>query len=731
MSSAAVRAFLCAVASMLALGVAPSAAQAPPNTIGTRDLSTLTDIDSLSVSPDGRWAAFLTRQGDPDANTYALAWHVIPTGGGAARRIADGGAPISLMLLGMPVGGIMNPAPVWSPDGRWIAYLRRDGDRTHIWRTRIDGRASERLTDTESDARALVFSADGRRIIYQTEPSAPQIAAALAEEGRTGFRYDLRFFPIWRTTPVMPSDASFEGGGGATASQRALRSMLVYDIAREASRPATETEREEFETLARADGLASVHSRLRVRSPSGALAWTEARDPDRQGVLPPHTLVAQPHGASAPAVCAAEACTSQRFVDVWWRNDDEVLFARGVGTQLLQDIELYVWRIGDAAPGLILRTPNPDLQTGAFGWPCAVAQDRLVCFFEEPARPRRLVTIDLDTGAIATLYDPNPAFARFDLGAPPRRLDFRSPSGIESYGYLVLPPGRRAGERLPLVVVTYVCGGFLRGGAGDEYPVFPFAAAGHAVLCFSAPRLDYERVAVEGIAAYVASSRGPGDPEFRRVQEGLESAIAELDRMGIIDPARVGVTGLSFGGEIVSYALWRMPRLGAAIASGTEFGPTTPILGGPVTRTRLIPWGLDRWDSPRWDALSITRNAERVRAPFLLNVPDNEMIGSLHPVVALEQAGRAVEMFVYPDEYHQKWQPAHRLVIYHRNIDWMNFWLRGVESGLSGDATQYERWRAMRERQCALFGPNGSERAPDEAPPWYCRPGALDNVAAH
>jgi dipeptidyl aminopeptidase/acylaminoacyl peptidase len=229
------------------------------------------------------------------------------------------------------------------------------------------------------------------------------------------------------------------------------------------------------------------------------------------------------------------------------------------------------------------------------------------------------------------------------------------------------------------------------------------------VLCFNVPDPDFERLARMDFTAYENWNRGVGDPGKRRIQEGLVTAIARLDAMGVIDPTRVGVTGLSYGGEAVMYALFHMPRLAAAIASGTEFGPASTFLYGLAGHDLLQRWGLDRWDSPRWDTLSITRNAERVYAPLLLNVADREMIDAMHPYTALEQAGRAVEMYVFPGEHHIKSEPAHRLAIYQRNIDWMNFWLRGVEDPDPAKAPQYQRWRSLRGKQCKLFtGPNAS-----------------------
>src|SRR5262249_28192247 len=122
---------------------------------------------------------------------------------------------------------------------------------------------------------------------------------------------------------------------------------------------------------------------------------------------------------------------------------------------------------------------------------CDTAHDHLICLYEELNHPRRLVSISLENGAIETLYDPNPNWSRFDLGAPPQVIPVRLASGPEMHSYLVLPPGYHRGLRLPLVIVTYVCQGFLRGGDGDEYPIYPLAAHDFAVLCFNSVLHDW------------------------------------------------------------------------------------------------------------------------------------------------------------------------------------------------------------------------------------------------
>ncbi len=64
---------------------------------------------------------------------------------------------------------------------------------------------------------------------------------------------------------------------------------------------------------------------------------------------------------------------------------------------------------------------------------------------------------------------------------------------------------------------------------------------------------------------------------------------------------------------------------------------------------------------------------------------------------ALEQLGKPVELFIYPDELHVKNQPMHRFEIYERNVDWFNFWLRGVEDSDPAKQDQYRRWHSLRE----------------------------------
>jgi dipeptidyl aminopeptidase/acylaminoacyl peptidase len=244
-----------------------------------------------------------------------------------------------------------------------------------------------------------------------------------------------------------------------------------------------------------------------------------------------------------------------------------------------------------------------------------------------------------------------------------------------------------------LIVTTYSARGFLRGAVGDEYPIQVFAANGFAVLAFNnAP----ERIPK------------PGDFKTTMLRwyspmASLEKAVKMLDEMGIIDPNRKGLTGLSFGAEITTFTISHSDLFQAAAASGA--GARDPIFyylaHNSWWRQLFKQWSLDGYPegevAAKWQELSPALNAARVKAPLLLQVADDIYISCLQLHTSMKELNKPVEMIIFADEGHIKNQPKHRYEIYQRNLDWFNFWLQGKEDTASEKRQQYMRWRSMQE----------------------------------
>lgn len=149
----------------------------------------------------------------------------------------------------------------------------------------------------------------------------------------------------------------------------------------------------------------------------------------------------------------------------------------------------------------------------------------------------------------------NRHFANVDLGRT-AIFDYSGSDEQPLKAAVLLPPGYRDGDRLP--VITWVYGGYTVRGADDYFldPYMPgiynlrlYAAKGYAVLIPSIPlRRDGTQDHLPALATAVLP------------------AIEKLAAMGIADPARVGVMGQSYGGYTALGLATQTGRFKAVIA---------------------------------------------------------------------------------------------------------------------------------------------------------------------
>jgi dipeptidyl aminopeptidase/acylaminoacyl peptidase len=539
---------------------------------------------------------------------------------------------------------------------------------TQVWRADISGRARA-LTSLKTDALSLEWAAGGSRLLIGTRPALQAGEAAIDREGRDGYHFDARFWALSeaRPRPRLPLPET----------------ILLLDTGSGRLRAATP---EEADLLRRPAPDRPAGSALFVAAASGNRAWTAPDDP-RLLFAPArlHVSVRQGEIACPEAICA------RRVAGIWWRRPDELLILRGGGPEDGGQLQLYSWRPGvEAAPRLRLATDRA--LTG-----CTLWRDALLCAREAAAEPRRLVAIDPDSGAETLVFDPNPEAARLALGTV-RRLGWSNRQGMRTYGDLVLPPSHRPGQRYPLIVVQYISRGFLRGGTGDEYPIFLLAQHGFAVLSFQRPAA---LPATERAADINALQRINIEDwaERRMIVSALDAGIDAAIATGAIDPGRLGITGMSDGATTTQFALNTLKRFQAAAISTCCDEPSGLFSVGPAYRDAVLAWGYPRQGEGGgafWKPMSLAANASTLRTPLLIQIPDAEYRWSLETVSALAQHGGAVDMYVFPDENHVKAHPAHRAAIYRRSVGWFEFWLRGSTDlpGLEGEAA---RWGAMRQ----------------------------------
>jgi Tol biopolymer transport system component/class 3 adenylate cyclase len=106
--------------------------------------------DDPSISPDGRWVAFVMSRSDTEGNIYKMS--------------IDGGQPTQLTFF----DAANSSSPAWSPDGRRIAFIYDQGGIAKIWTVNTDGSSVRPLDKPNpSDTNYELAWAPSAEIIYQ------------------------------------------------------------------------------------------------------------------------------------------------------------------------------------------------------------------------------------------------------------------------------------------------------------------------------------------------------------------------------------------------------------------------------------------------------------------------------------------------------------------------------------------------------------------------------------
>lgn len=129
------------------------------------DVALLHTPGTPAVSPDGTAAVWSVTAPDLPTDEYAGTLWTAPTDGSRhPRRLTR---------------GHRDTAPVWSPDGRWIAFLRAEPKgRPQIWLVEAGGGEPVRLTDVPLGAGEPRFSPDSTRLAFLARVPEPGRYAA-------------------------------------------------------------------------------------------------------------------------------------------------------------------------------------------------------------------------------------------------------------------------------------------------------------------------------------------------------------------------------------------------------------------------------------------------------------------------------------------------------------------------------------------------------------------------
>jgi Tol biopolymer transport system component len=118
------------------------------------DLLLQAQVQDVALSPDGSSVVY-SRRVIAD-NAYRAHLWIVPWSGGDARQLTH--------------AAVNDTRPVFSPDGRSLAYISDRGGPEQPWILPLDGGEPRLAAEIAGDAKAVHWSPDGRRLLI-TAPS--------------------------------------------------------------------------------------------------------------------------------------------------------------------------------------------------------------------------------------------------------------------------------------------------------------------------------------------------------------------------------------------------------------------------------------------------------------------------------------------------------------------------------------------------------------------------------
>lgn len=304
-----------------------------------------------------------------------------------------------------------------------------------------------------------------------------------------------------------------------------------------------------------AETFVNLHQDLRVVPKSGELLWSSERTGFRHLELRDHDgkLLRTLTSGGWPVDGVAGLDAKRR--EVWFTAGRE------------SPLESNLYRVSlDGGP---IRRVTAEVGTHRV----VVAPDgeHFVDTFSDLATPPLTTIRDREGNILSVLDDASddPRIARFSLKAP-QLTEFKSRSGAVLHGAYYAPRGTKPGEKRPLIVMVY-------GGPHVQTVTLSWAMTADLTAQFLASRgfavwkLDNRGSSRRGHAFESAIFRKMGDLEVRDQVEGVKFLAASHPE---VDPARVGITGSSYGGYMTLRALLLAPdvfRAGVAIAPVTDW----------------------------------------------------------------------------------------------------------------------------------------------------------------
>lgn len=641
-----------------------------------------------AVLPDGTAAVVAVTRPDAQDDDYR---------GGLWRVPLDGGSPRALTR------GHADSAPTVSPDGRWIAFVRRaPGARPQVHLVEAAGGEAFPVTAAPAGASDPRFSPDGTRLAYVARvPDEGRYAPdgdARSEEPRlvTTYRYredglgysrdrHRRLFVVdvpdlaggqeppapVEGAPLTPADLDVAAprwfpAGDAVAVVAARHAEREDDLRRDAlvvrvpapgepapAEPASPT------PLTDADAGSTLAVDVALPAADGRRVWLLASDVGPSG----RDFVAALTGLYVLDVDGTRPAGAPRRLTAAEDVDLEGVLVEHDGGVLVAEQRsgavALVHVAADGAARTVLDGEVVVLGAGAGGGRVVVSRatpDSAGDVVDVTGEPRTFTDLSAGLRATGRLRTPSP-------------LSAHAPDGYRVDGWLTLPDPAVHGPG-PYPTILMIHGGpFAQYTLGLFDEVQVLAAAGYAVV-HGNPRGSSGRGRAHGRAIRRAFGTVDTDDVLALLDEALTDSR--------LDPARTGVMGGSYGGYLTAWLTTRTQRFTAAVVERGFLDPVSFLGSSDIGWFFGLEYLGDASDEPELVAAqSPMAHVASVRTPTLVIHSEEDWRCPVEQgqrwFVELKRRGVPTELLLFPGEGHElsrSGRPSHRVARFEHVLRW-------------------------------------------------------------
>jgi dipeptidyl aminopeptidase/acylaminoacyl peptidase len=633
------------------------------------DLFKMRAVGAVQFSPKGDRLAYAVTRNDGPRRPFGQLF---------IMTLADGKSiPLS---EGMDGSG----EPEWSPDGNWIAYSGKLGDKSGLIVAHADGSGKKWITALEgtnsplpTTGKRLAWSPDSKQIAYVSAQPGPETADAMGD-------------PIVITRYLYKPDA---GEGNSHFNDNKRLHIFVADVASGVTRQLT-------------SGTHYEHSI--DWSPDGKeIAFISNREPNEDQFFNYDVFALNVASGQMRRVTATENAEYRPR----WSPDGKTLVYEAT-RRGLTDLETtmedtHIWVVGADGKGRRELTSLDARQHEAAWAPDGnsvyfTAQDRgNVGLYRVAASGGQAELVFSEPGSVGAwsaagnklVYALTPAGGSADLylkdggGAPRKITDVnreamagKTVERVEPFtfisndnkftveAYLTYPANWQPEGKYPLIVVIH------GGPHGQQGPAFNFKNQVYASRGWATLMVNYRGSTGYGQAFADAIF---GDQNGNEAQDVLYGVSAAMRRYLWIDRDRIGVEGTSYGGQLSCWLITQTNLFKAAIPTAAITNIISYNYMTYYNQYEQMEWGQFPHQGNLMDVLwerSALKHVAKAHTPTLLMHGENDndvpIAEAEQFYVALRDVGTDAVMVRYPREGHGVRESKHVVDWIDRSIKW-------------------------------------------------------------